>query len=385
MGYTYCVFGAGRQGVAVIHDLIQHCEAKEVWFYDPDPEAIRKANKRLGSLRGSSTCPIKYLTTLDDHTCSLIDWKMFDVMISCAPWMANLELTKFAVTHGVPFCDLGGNPDTVAEQEKLETQTAIVPDCGLSPGISNILAAGLAKLGCDNISVRCGGIPMETPKSKTGLNYKLTFDPMGLISEYSGQVPIIVDGCIQYVDAVSKVIPYMDDYECAHTSNNSPQVVESLHCLGVRNYDYMTIRYPGHWNVVQCWKDQGFLQGNSNKDRGLVGWLKDNPRYEYDPNTDRDKILLSVIGIDSECGFKKRQGFDFVVTSDTKTLFSAMELMTSWGITMVAHYMAKTPDSYQTFAGPQKNPNRIPDGFATPERFVPIDCILDGLKKRLPG
>ncbi len=46
-----------------------------------------------------------------------------------------------------------------------------------------------------------------------------------------------------------------------------------------------------------------------------------------------------------------------------------MEQMTSWGITMVAHYMAK-------------NKSAVPNGFATPDRFVDADWILDGLRER---
>ncbi len=372
MVYKYCVFGAGRQGIAVIYDLIRHCDAEEILVYEPNSDAMCNAMERLRQLLGHESNLILWTSTLNPKTTPDIDWLEFDVMISCAPWEANLELTKFAISNGVPFCDLGGNPDTVSKQEQLETNTAIVPDCGLSPGISNILAVSLARKGCDEIRVRCGGIPMMQGVGigvdDLGFNYRLTFNAMGLISEYSGDVPIIINDEIRSVIALSSVDPYEDIYECSPTSNNSPQVVEYLHSLGVRDYDYMTIRYEGHWDLVRGWKAAGFLCGNPQMDQKLAEVLEQNHLLQYNPSIHIDKVLLSVEGKYNQGPARKTNGFSFEVLADHHTKFSAMELMTSWGITMVAHYMAK---------------NSVPSGFATPERFVDATWILKGLERRL--
>ncbi len=100
MGYQYCVFGAGRQGIAVIYDLIQFCDAEHVLVYEPNIMAANKAIERLRNLLGLEHCKISWTSTLDQKTTPGIDWSKFDVMISCAPWEANLELTEFAV---IPF------------------------------------------------------------------------------------------------------------------------------------------------------------------------------------------------------------------------------------------------------------------------------------------
>lgn len=366
MGYKYCVFGAGRQGVAAIYDLVKFCEADSVIVYEPDDFAL--AADRLDDLLGDDRDKVYWVETLDDRRTQQIDWKAFDVMISCAPWKANLELTEFAVRWGVPFCDLGGHPDTVGKQESLEPKTAVVPDCGLSPGVSNILAVHLAKRGCNEIRVRCGGIPLR--KFDNGLNYRLTFDPTGLVSEYSGDVPVIKDGVIRLIPALSVVSPCGDTYECSPTSNNSLQIVETLCDLGVLNYNYMTIRYKGHWDLVRGWKAAGFLSGDDQADLKLAQVLEKNQSLKYNPEIHADKVILSVMGNSGEGSLRVRDGFDFTVLADPDTRFSAMELMTSWGATMVAHYMVKNPD-------------KTPNGFATPERFVPGDWVLNGLRKRL--
>lgn len=390
MGYRYCVFGAGRQGVAAIYDLVKFCDADLVIVYDPDTKAMDSAIKRLEDLLGDDYSKVLWISTLDERRTALINWKSFDVMISCAPWKANLELTEFAVRWSTPFCDLGGNPETVARQEKVITDTAIVPDCGLSPGISNILAVHLAREGCDEIRVRCGGIPIldaasirrrecNPGRNEFGneLNYRLTFDPMGLISEYSGRVPVIINSRMGFVPALSEVRSYRDVYECSPTSNNSPQAIRTLYDLGVQNYDYMTIRYKGHWGLVLGWIAAGFLSGDADANRKLAETLENNTALKHDPNIHGDKVILSVVGRRGGFRLREVQGFDFDVYADPTTKFSAMERMTSWGITMVAHYIA-----IHNRPTIDWNDNLPPRGFATPERFVPGKWILDEIQRR---
>lgn len=375
MGYRYCVFGAGRQGVAAIYDLVINCNADKVLVYDPNLAAILDAQTKLKQLLGDKYTMISWTSAIaeDDTTVNILDvgedWDCFDVLLSCAPWKSNIALTHFATRIGVPFCDLGGNPSTVEKQNRLPTKTAIVPECGLSPGISNILAVYLAKRGCDEIRVRCGGLPID--RFNDGLNYQITFDPMGLISEYSGDVSIIVAGRVTRIPALSVIETFAECYECSPTSNNSPQVVESLRRLGVLDYDYMTIRYDGHWDLVLGWQAAGFLCGDEKMDLQLAEALNNNPNLQHNTLFDKDKVLLLVRGKRGPRSLREIEGFNFTVLSDPKTKFSAMELMTSWGITMVAHYMAA-------------NPGDTPKGFSTPERFIPGDYILSELRKRLP-
>ena len=262
----------------------------------------------------------------------------------------------------------------MAEQQKLAdgAETPVVPDCGVSPGLSNIMAAHLARQGCEVIRVRCGGLPIAPCCNKLG--YRLVFSPWGLISEYGGVVPVIENGKITTVPALSGTEefrrngdPY--DYECSPTSNNSPQVVEYLRSLGVSDYNYMTIRYAGHWDIVRGWKSLGYFCGDEEADRELADRLAKTPDLQYDAAAlHRDKLILSVQG--EACKpLRRHSGFSIEVEADDHTKFTAMEQTTSWGITIVAHHMA---------GGRGK-----PKGFATPERFVDTDWVISEVEKRL--
>ncbi|MCY2959402.1 MAG: saccharopine dehydrogenase NADP-binding domain-containing protein [Planctomycetota bacterium] len=366
--FAYVVFGAGRQGTAAAHDLVLHCEAREVLVVEPDAARGAAARKRLAKLLGVRARVLRFAATATDT-----DLADADVVLSCAPYSANLELTRRSIEAATAFCDLGGNPSTVAAQEKLAARSRIpvVPECGVSPGISNVLAVHCAKVhGCDEVRVRCGGLPLERPDPAVNpLLYKLVFSPWGLISEYSGDVPCLRAGRVTTQPAVSVIERFDEGLECSPTSNNSPQVVAYLKSCGVREYDYRTIRYDGHWGLVQGWRTLGFLRGDAARDRELAERLAADPVLLYDPAKDRDLLILSVRGTAERDGLRRGYEYRFDVPADRTTKFAAMELTTCWGITIVAHHMASGRGA--------------PQGFATPERFVDTTWFLSEVERRL--
>lgn len=112
--FAYVVFGAGRQGTAAAHDLVLHCEAREVLLVEPDRARALAAKKRLAKLLGVRARLLRHADAATDS-----DLAAADVVLSCAPYAANVELTRRSIAAATAFCDLGGNPETVAAQEKL--------------------------------------------------------------------------------------------------------------------------------------------------------------------------------------------------------------------------------------------------------------------------
>lgn len=366
--FAYVVFGAGRQGTAAVHDLVLHCEAREVLVVEPDANRRKAAARRLAKLLGRRGRVLHFAADAGDA-----QLRAADVVLSCAPYDANLALTRRSIAAGTAFCDLGGNPETVARQEKLaaRSRVPVVPDCGVSPGISNVLAVHCAKVhGCEEVHVRCGGLPLVRPDpARNPLLYKLVFSPWGLISEYSGHVPCLRGGKIAREPALSTIERFEEGLECSPTSNNSPQIVAYMRSVGVRDYDYRTIRYDGHWALVRGWRTLGFLSGDEARDRQLAATLSADPVLRYDPAKDRDVLILSVRGTARGTGLERTFEYRFDVHADRKTKFAAMELTTCWGITIVAHHMASGRGA--------------PRGFATPERFVDTAWFLGEIERRL--
>src|SRR5207249_6630268 len=65
---------------------------------------------------------------------------------NAAPYHVNLAVSRVAVDAGVHCADLGGNTEIVFQQQKLDAEAkqrnvSVIPDCGLAPGMVNVLAA----------------------------------------------------------------------------------------------------------------------------------------------------------------------------------------------------------------------------------------------------
>ena len=139
----YLVLGVGQQGRAIAFDLLRD-PASEVILADRDPDLLEEVCSWLDDPRVEME-PLD----ADDREVLEVVMEDVDVAISALPYRYNVGVTEAAITAGTHLLDLGGNNDVVAAQLELdpaarEAGVLIVPDCGLAPGLSAILAADVA-------------------------------------------------------------------------------------------------------------------------------------------------------------------------------------------------------------------------------------------------
>src|SRR5918997_3616154 len=134
------VLGAGFQGSACAYDLLLNDEVEEVRLADIN---VQHLPPFLAPYVGPRLLP----TPVDvrDREAVLAVMRSSDAVMSAIPYYFNLDMAKCAVEAGVHFCDLGGNTELVIAQKALDADAAakgitVVPDCGLAPGMVNILA-----------------------------------------------------------------------------------------------------------------------------------------------------------------------------------------------------------------------------------------------------
>jgi lysine 6-dehydrogenase len=197
MNLRYIVLGAGRQGLAIAHDLGRSGEANHLTLVDADRKALKAGAARLrGMLPGHVAMKTIARTLTGPETATLL--RGHDAAVSAMPYRFNPALARAAIRAGVHFCDLGGNTDLVKEELRLDAQAkragvTIVPDCGLAPGLGNVLASIAVDevSGARHVAIRCGGLPV--PPRGT-LNYSLLFDIAGLTNEYTGRAMVLRKG-----------------------------------------------------------------------------------------------------------------------------------------------------------------------------------------------
>jgi lysine 6-dehydrogenase len=269
---TYLVLGLGMQGTAAAHDLILRGGASRLLLVDADAERLGAAALRLGSLTGFDGMETHVLDAGDGALGALFE--RADLCMNCLPYRFSLQMTQLALDHGVHIADLGGNTAIVREQLALAKQhpkggeTAVLPDCGLMPGMGNLFAAhALAELGdCESIHIRCCGLPTDP---KPPLDYMLLFNVNGLINEYFGMAQILRGGELIEVETFGELesieLPMPSglagagrDFEAFITSgglSTTPWTFEGR----VQDLDYKTVRYAGHHAKFKLLKDLGLF------------------------------------------------------------------------------------------------------------------------------
>lgn len=153
------VLGAGLQGSACAYDLLQSQRVERVILADVRldqlPDFIEK-------YRSDVRLELRQLDARDESAVRAI-MNGVDACMNALPYYFNLDISRLAVAAGVHCCDLGGNTAIVFEQLKLHDEAAarnvsVIPDCGLAPGMVNILAeAGIAQLDRSAYANRASG------------------------------------------------------------------------------------------------------------------------------------------------------------------------------------------------------------------------------------
>lgn len=191
--------------------------------------------------------------------------------IGAASYRYHYEAARTAVHTGSHWLDLGGNPDVVARQfalhaDAVKAGVGVIPDCGLAPGMINILAGELARRldEVKELHLRVGGLPQNPQPS---LFYGLVFSPEGLANEYYEPARIIEDGLVRQVESLTgweRVYfgaPF-GTLEAFHTSGGSSTLIDTFKGK-IQTLDYKTLRYAGHLRRIKLLKDLGLFSPES--------------------------------------------------------------------------------------------------------------------------
>ncbi len=256
------VLGAGLQGSACAYDLLQHPGVDRVTVADLKPDRIPAllrplAGRRLALLKLDVQDGAALRAAMGGH----------DAVLNAAPYYFNLEVSKAAVDGGVHCADLGGNTEIVFQQRKLdaaarERGVSIIPDCGLAPGMVNILAAeGIRRVGeAESVKIYVGGLPQHP---EPPLNYQIVYSLEGALDYYTTPSWVLRDGRPTRVDALSELEqvtfpPPVGALEAFHTGGGI-SILPWAYEGKVRTMEYKTLRYPGHVAVMRPIRELGLL------------------------------------------------------------------------------------------------------------------------------
>jgi len=368
------VLGAGLQGGAAAFDLLRNPDVEQVGLVDLSKERLDQARLRADDRR----LEVRELDVRDSEQVVTL-MRGYDACLSAVQYWCNLELTQAAIEAGTHFCDLGGNNDVVAQQIRLDAAAfaagvTVVPDCGLAPGLANVLAAhGIRKLDeVASVRIRVGGLPLSP---KPPLNYQIVFAIEGLINEYAERAVIIRDGVKLSVEPLTEVeeLEFPEPYgklEAFHVSGGLSTLARTFGGK-VRDMDYKSIRYPGHCAKMRPLLELGFFAtkpvrvgDHEVRPRDMSARLFEGLLTGHDP----DVVLLRVTVIGTKFGGRRRLEYELIDHFDAVHGLTAMSRCTAFPASVVVQMLAR---------------GRIDKrGVVPQERCVPADEMIEELLRR---
>lgn len=370
---TYVVLGAGMMGGAAAYDLATRNPNDEIILADIN---IQQA-KTTASAIGPNVKPVRVDVNNTRDVVKLIEGS--GAVISAVSYSVNYHMTRAAIEAGVHMCDLGGNNDIVERQLTLdqaakERGVTIVPNCGLAPGLINILAMEGSKEfdQLDSIHLRVGGLP-QNPRPP--LYYQIVFSVEGLINEYVEKAMVIQDGELKLIDPMSglediEFPPPFGTLEAFNTSGGLSTLTK-VFAGKVRNLDYKTIRYKGHCEKFKTLLDLGFA---TNEPMMVGGSVKTNREFFADllrkklDYGDKDVVLARATITGRTKTAEKTLVYEFIDYYDDATKMTAMMRTTAFPTSIVAQMLAHGVITER--------------GVMAPELCVPGKLMIDELAKR---
>ncbi len=351
MNKTFAILGAGMQGTAAAYDLANFADPAAILLADARLEQAQASAERVNLLAGRAICVPLAVDALDEDAL-LAFLRPANVLLSCVPYWMHPRIAPVAIRAGVHMCDLGGNTDMTLkvlalDEEAKAAGVTLVPDTGLAPGLVNSIAAYLFEtLGqTDSIKLYCGVLP-QNPKPP--FNYKLTFNIEGLVVEYDKQAIALRDGEIALIDTLSELeelevegLGRMEAFTTSGGTSTAPYTFQGK----LRNYEYKTIRFPGHCDQMRAYKDFGFwgeepvcVEGVEVVPRQLFYKVFGEAMKRYE---DLDQCVVRGIGIGTKNGHNVRLQVDIHDHQCEKTGFTSMERLTGFSIAIHANELAE--------------------------------------------
>ena len=369
------VLGAGLQGSACAFDLLQNPDVREVRLADLSVDHLPPF---LAPYSGPRLIPTRVDVRAREAILALM--RQSDAVMSAIPYYFNFPLAELAVEAGVHFCDLGGNTEIVFQQKRLHAEAqakdiTIVPDCGLAPGMVNVLAQyGISQLDSVNaVRMFVGGLP-QNPEPP--LNYQIVYSLEGVLDYYTTLSWVLREGKRKQVRALSErdVVRFpapVGELEAFHTAgglSTMPFRYEGQ----IPTMEYKTLRYPGHAHIMEAIRELGLLSLDPVEVKGLKVVPRDVVVATIGPKLrkpeGRDLVALRVIVAGTKDGASRTLSWELVDFYDQRHGISAMMRTTGYSLSITGQMQVRG--------------EIMPAGVHTPDECVPPRRYIEELAKR---
>lgn len=332
------VFGAGLVGSAIIKDLAQGEEFALL--------AVDASQHALDKLQGLPAVTLQQADVSSGGTVAdLVDGA--DLVISAVPGFLGFRTLQEIIRAGRNAVDISFFPEDAFALDQLAKDQGVtaVVDCGVAPGLCNLIAGYVAgKLDqTDYYHCYVGGLPQVR---HWPYEYKAVFSPADVLEEYTRPARFVENGSEVVYPALSGVelidFPQVGTLEAFNTDG-----LRTLRdTLDIPTMREKTLRYPGHANLMRVFRESGFFSAEARDIGGQeVEPLALTSHLLFDQwkmrEGDRDITIMQVLLSGRQGEQQVSYQYDLADRFDEGKGISAMARTTGYTCTIVARQLLK--------------------------------------------
>ncbi len=361
------IFGAGLIGRAIALDLATN---HTITCVDVNKQALARIKKE-----NADVVTVNFDLNEEKDYSQIVEG--FDLVVSTMPGYLGFNTLKKILLAEKNVVDASFFPENCFDLDHLAKKNNVfaVVDCGLAPGMDNIILGYLdTKMEVNKFECLVGGLPV---KRHWPFNFKSLFSPIDVIQDYTGPARYVENGEIVVREALS---------DCELMDIKRVGTLEAFNTDGLRtliktmeHIPYMkekTLRYPGHCEYIQVLKSSGFFSTEPVEINGLEfsplevsASILENT-WKLGNNEEEFTVVRTTIEGD-ENGKKRRYIYRMLDKTDKESSISSMARSNGYTASAVVNYVVQ---------------NKLPNGVSAPETLGAIDgaykFILDYLKER---
>ena len=324
------VLGAGMIGSAMAIDLNSDYEVTVV---DKDSHKLNilKEGYSIRTIIGDLSTEIKIQEMIIDY----------DLVIGSLPGFMGYKVLHSVIGEGKDIVDISFLPQDTFELDELakENEVTAVVDCGISPGLSNIILGYHNRLiEIDDYKCMIGGLPF---KKEWPFYFKAFFSPLDVIEEYTRPARIVKNGEVITMEALSEPeifnLPEVGKLEAF----NADGLRTLITTMKIPNMIEKTLRYPGHIDLMKMLRETGFfgkdevnIKGDKVKPIELTSRLL-FPHWKPDED-EKEFTILNMVIKGKDNGQQKELVFNLFDKFDEETKTTSMARTTGYTCTSVA-------------------------------------------------
>lgn len=332
------VLGAGLVGGPMAIDLAAD-RTFDVTAVDVSPDALRKLNNRhpeISVIEADLSDPAAVTSVVENA----------DLVLSAVPGHMGFQTLEAIIGAGKNVVDIAFFPENPFDLDALAKEKGVtaVVDCGVAPGISNLLIGHVHEQldRTDSVLIYVGGLP-ET--RRWPFEYRAVFSPIDVIAEYTRPARYVENGKLVIRSALSD--PELIDFPGVGTLEafNTDGLRTLAETIDAPNMKEKTLRYHGHIEKMALLRAAGFfgedaveINGHAIRPVDFTAKLL-FPQWQMEEG-EVDITVLQIIVEGEKNGAFRRYVYNLLDRYDAPSKTHSMARTTGYTCTVAARMLA---------------------------------------------